>query len=125
MNIKLPVSISGTVLHGNHIGTGISMPTANILLPKEYEDLPYGVYYSKVTVSGSTYKGITNVGLKPTVQDSLSANVETFIYDFEGDLYGKTIQVMLLEFRRPEQRFESIEELSRAMHADLEAGKNR
>lgn len=121
--MTLPVSIKGIVMHGNHLGNTIDMPTANISLPDQYKTLERGVYYSKVTVGKTVYKGITNVGIKPTVQDTGNLNAETFLYDFEGDLYDKEITVDLLKFRRPERKFSSFEELSMEMHRDLEAGR--
>lgn len=124
MAMKLPITINGVVLHGNHLGSTINIPTANVELPKDFENIEYGVYYSQVTVDGKTYRAMSNVGRKPTIKDDNLPNVESFIYDFEGDLYEKEICVQLLEFRRPEKKFKSFAELSRAMTEDLEAGKN-
>lgn len=123
MSIQLPLTITGTVLHGNKLGNTIGMPTANISLPSNIEGIAFGVYYSKVSVWGKTYRGISNVGEKPTVQDSHKVNVETYLYDFDGNLYDEDISVTLLEFRRPEMKFNSFEELSVQMHLDLEAGR--
>lgn len=99
------------------------MPTANISLPKEYESIEKGVYFSTVLVKGKEYKGITNVGKKPTVKDSDTLNVETFLYDFEGNLYDECIEVTLHEFRRPERKFESVEALSEQLKEDFAAGR--
>ena len=120
---SLPVKLTGTVTHGRKLGTEFNMPTANITPDIDISGLEYGVYYSKVTVDGETYKAISNLGKKPTVKEDESVNVETFLYDFEGDLYGKIITVELLEFRRPEQKFDSYECLCTEMHRDLEAGR--
>lgn len=120
----LPLTLTGAVLHGQKLGTKIDMPTANILPDRDVSGLPKGVYYSLVTIDGKAYKGITNLGTKPTVKADSEINVETFLYDYEGDLYGKTIAVELLEFRRPEMKFDSFEDLSKEMHKDLEAGRN-
>lgn len=121
--ISLPIKVSGTVLHGRQLGRTIDMPTVNIIPDIDLSSLPFGVYYSKVYVDDCCYKGITNVGVKPTVQDETQINVETFLYDFSGDLYGKELSVELIEFRRPEMKFDSFEALSTQMHQDLEAGK--
>lgn len=123
MTINYPITIRGTVLHGKKIGRLIDMPTANIIPDIDISDLSLGVYFSRVAIDGIYYKGITNLGKKPTVQDSDTVNLETFIYDFDGDLYEKNIAVELLEFRRPEKKFNSFEELSAEMHKDLEAGR--
>ena len=57
------------------------------------------------------YKGISNVGCKPTVSDRQMMGVETYLYDFDGDLYGRDISVQLLAFRRPEMKFDGVEGL--------------
>ena len=114
--------LTGPVMHGNHLGTGINIPTANIAVPDvRAAVLKKGVYGSTVEIDGKIYESITNVGCKPTVQDSGIVNAESFIYDYEGgELYGREITVTLLEFRRPEMKFASFEELSAQMHRDLE-----
>ena len=123
MNVSIPVTLTGKVLHGKALGRTIDMPTANIIPKEDISGLAYGVYYSRVTVEGSSYKAITNIGRKPTVKDSDEVNVESFLYDFDGELYEKEISVELLEFRRPEKKFSSFEELTKEMHKDLQAGK--
>ena len=71
-----------------------------------------------------SYLGMTDVGRKPTVQpDSKRVSVETFVYDFDGDLYGKTIRVELLTFERPEQKFASFDALKQRILQDVEAGR--
>ena len=120
----LPITIKGTVTHGNKIGTGLNMPTANLTLDASYKDYPHGVYYSEVQIGSSNYKGISNLGIKPTVKNDSSLNLETFIYDFDGDLYEKEISVTLLKFRRPERKFDNLSELEIEMHRDMEAGRN-
>ncbi|MBO4618147.1 MAG: riboflavin kinase [Lachnospiraceae bacterium] len=120
---ELPFNLTGTVTHGRSAGRTIDMPTANIVPAEDVSNLKYGVYYSVVKVDGASYKAITNLGKRPTIDDGDFVNAESFIYDFEGDLYGRDISVTLLEFRRPEQKFESFEALSSVMHEDLEAGR--
>ncbi len=124
MNVTFPFVMTGVVTHGNHLGTGIEMPTANIVPNEDITGLKFGVYYSVLKVDGVSYKAITNLGIKPTVKSDGLINAESFIYDFEGDIYGKEITVKLLEFKRPEIKFSSFEELSVMMHKDLEDGKN-
>ena len=119
----LPFTLTGTVTHGRSFGRTIDMPTANIVPKEDVSALSFGVYYSVITVGGASYRAITNLGRRPTVDDGDFVNAESFIYDFHGDLYDKEIAVKLLEFRRPERKFESFEELSAAMHEDLEAGR--
>lgn len=122
--INFPFILHGHVEHGKKLGRKLDMPTANIVPIEDISRLKFGVYYSSLLVEGRIYKSITNVGCKPTVNDSRDVNVESFIYDFEGDIYNKDIVVTLYEFKRPEMKFESIEALSKQMHDDLEAGKS-
>ncbi|MBE5893574.1 MAG: bifunctional riboflavin kinase/FAD synthetase [Lachnospiraceae bacterium] len=118
-----PFFFKGEVVHGNHIGTGIGFPTVN-LLPAEDKLLPpNGVYYSGTIVDGREYPSITNIGRKPTVGDKERMGVETYIYDFDRDIYGKEIEVRLLGFRRPERKFAGLEQLQAQLREDVEAGK--
>lgn len=112
-----PYFVRGEVVHGNALGRTIGMPTAN-LLPGEQKLLPaYGVYATRVEADGKVYGGVTNVGVKPTIGAD-RANVETTLLHFDGNLYGKQITVYFLEFLRPEQRFDSLEELKAQMSRD-------
>ncbi len=107
-----PYAIHGIVVHGNHIGgSRLGFPTANILPPKEKHLPRFGVYVSRVLVGDRYYAGVTNVGRKPTIEGEYPAGVETFILGLEEDLYGRNIEIQLLCFVRPEQKFDSMEEL--------------
>ncbi len=99
------------------------MPTANIIPEEEYENLSFGVYYSTVKIGDETYPAITNLGVKPTVSDDGRVCAETYIYDYDGDLYDKIISVTLHEFRRPETRFASLDELYGTVEEDFRAGR--
>lgn len=118
----LPYSVSGLVEHGRELGRELDMPTANLQIPQDKLLPPAGVYYSRVLCNGERYKGITNIGCKPTVSDSARMGAETYLYDFQGDLYGKHIRVELLAFRRKERKFGSVEELKKQMQTDVKAG---
>ena len=119
-----PYSVGGIVEHGKKLGRTIGMPTANIVPEKDKLLPPNGVYYSKVIADGKTHKGISNVGSKPTVNTENAIGVETYLYDFAGDLYGQDITVELLAFRRPEMRFDSVGSLRKQMEADIAAGRD-
>jgi riboflavin kinase/FMN adenylyltransferase len=109
--------IVGEVVHGNALGRTIGMPTANIIPPEEKLLPAYGVYATTVAVEGKVYRGVTNLGRKPTV-GSENVSVETTLLDFSGDLYGKTIQVFFHDFLRREQKFDSLEQLQAQMQQD-------
>ena len=114
-----PYAVHGEVVHGNHIGTSIlGFPTAN-LLPPSIKRLPrFGVYVSRVLVDGTYYRGVTNIGRKPTVEGRNPVGVETYIFDMHQVLYRKVIEVQLLAFDRPEQKFSSLEELKQRIEMD-------
>lgn len=119
-----PYMISGQVMHGAKLGRTIGMPTANIIPEPDKLLPPFGVYYSKVLVEGKKLDGMTNIGRKPTVKDNEEITVETYLYDFDGDIYGKDIQVQLYRFKRPEKKFSSVEELRNTMQQDLADGRD-
>ena len=127
-----PYSIEGTVLHGAHLGTKLGMPTAN-LVPDPDKLLPaYGVYVSKTLLDGRTFRGVTNIGTKPTV-DGTYEGAETYLFDYgtgtgpepdAKDLYGKQIRVSLLDRLRPEIKFASLEELKAQIREDIRRGES-
>lgn len=117
-----PYTIWGEVSHGKKLGRTIGMPTINVL-PRVSKLLPPpGVYYSSVIHGGITYKAISNVGYKPTVTDEKIMGVESFLFDFEGDLYSEEVLIQLHAFKRPEMKFDSVEALKEQMHRDREDG---
>lgn len=118
-----PYFVTGEVVRGKQLGRQLGVPTLN-QIPKENKLLPpNGVYAARVNLDGKVYYGMTNIGLRPTVEDSGIRNVETFLFDFDGELYGKMIKVELLSFERPEQKFSSVEELKARLFLDMENTK--
>lgn len=114
-----PFTIRGKVVPGKQLGRTIGIPTANILYNANYVVPKYGVYLTGVTVDGKHYYGATNIGTNPTF-DEQGIKVETYLYDYEGDsLYGKIIDVALLDFIRPEEAFDGVEALKTRMDKDL------
>jgi riboflavin kinase/FMN adenylyltransferase len=117
-------SIRGCVEQGNRLGRRLGMPTLN-LYPEEEKLLPpKGVYYSRVLYQGCVYPGITNIGKKPTVNETEKISVETYLYDFDKDMYGREIITELLSFKRPEQKFPDVLMLKEQMEKDIEEGRN-
>lgn len=114
-----PYAVKGRVVHGRKLGRTLGFPTAN-LIPEEGKLLPAaGVYYSLVQVGGKEYKGISNVGYKPTVsRDKTHQCVENYIYDFEEEIYGKEIKVLFCRFCREERKFASLDELKKQIEQD-------
>ena len=118
-----PYSISGVVETGKKLGRRLGMPTVNLYPPEEKLLPPKGVYYSVILCQGKQYRGITNIGQKPTVNDTPAISVESYLYDYSGDLYGEKITVQLLKFKRPEMKFDSVEALKAQMEKDVEDGR--
>lgn len=119
-----PYSVSGQVMHGRRLGRALGMPTANLLPDAEKLLPPNGVYYARGIVEGKAYRAISNVGYKPTVSKEKILGIETFLYDFDGEIYGREITVELLAFRRREQTFDSVEALRSQIAEDVEAGRD-
>ncbi len=112
--------ISGEIKKGNSIGNTIGFPTINFI-PEENKLLPCnGVYFSRIYLGNIVKNGITNIGCKPTVSDEKKITVETFIFDFNRDVYGQYAVVELLHFVRAEKKFDNIDSLKKAIEQDRE-----
>lgn len=107
------------VIHGRQLGRTLNFPTVNQLLPTELILPKFGVYLTRVLYGGKEYRGVSNIGVKPTV-GAVSPLIETHILGLCEDLYGKIIKVSLVDFIRPERKFESIEALKRCVDQDIE-----
>lgn len=117
-----PFAISGKVLHGRHIGTEIGFPTVNITAEKGLLLPRFGVYETKVSCGGMVFKGLTNVGVAPTVSGNLGEiRTETFLIDTDEDLYEKEIKVEFIKFIRSEKKFKSLELLKKQISTDLKS----
>ena len=101
-----PHILSGTVVSGRKLGRTIGIPTANIQIPEGVILPPKGVYACRV----GSHLAVTNIGDRPTVGGH-KVTIEPWLLDFEGDLYGKLITVEFHQFLRPEQKFDSLEQL--------------
>ena len=117
-----PYSISATVVNGQHLATSLGFPTANQLFPEKKAVPAYGVYAVRVRLGRRRYFGITNIGMRPTVNGTLLC-AETNIFELCEDLYGKQMTVELLHFIRPEKKFDSIDELAARVHEDIRHAK--
>lgn len=119
-----PYSFAGNVTEGYKLGRTLGFPTANLSISEIKVMPPNGVYGSKIRTSFGEYKGISNIGVKPTIGGERCPGIETYFYDYSGDLYGAKIDVMLMDFRRAERKFANIEELKAQVEADIRAGKS-
>lgn len=112
-----PHILSGEVVPGRQLGRTIGIPTANIAIPAGVVVPKLGVYACNARVDGGVYAAVTNIGSRPTVNGH-QVRAESWILDFEGDLYGKTVTLELHKFLRPERKFDSLEELKSQIHHD-------
>lgn len=108
----------GEIVSGNRIGNTIGFPTINILPDVNCLIPKLGVYATEVTIDGMTYKGITNIGVKPTVGEDEALTIETNILDFNKDVYGHQAKVSLISFLREEKKFSSLNELKKQIEND-------
>jgi len=115
-------SIYGEVVHGEHRGQKLGFPTANIQ-PGITLALPNGVYVSKIKLAEKTHFGVSNVGKRPTFGEN-AVTVETWLFDFEEDIYGKDLEVIPLSQLRQEKKFSGMEELQNQIKKDLESARN-
>jgi riboflavin kinase/FMN adenylyltransferase len=110
-------TIDGTVVKGDHRGTEIGFPTANLCTDNELLP-PYGVYATTTRVGEIVYPSVTNVGVRPTIDRSGPPIVESHIFNFNRDLYGASIRVGFVQRLRDERAFESLDLLKRQIAAD-------
>lgn len=110
--------ICSKVVSGKKIGRTLGFPTINQAVPAGKVIPPNGVYASKVLIDGTMYIGVTNIGCKPTVKDDNDINVETYIFDFDEDIYGKKVCTMLYSYIRNEKQFENLEMLREQINKD-------
>ena len=105
-----PYVLTGQVAKGKQLGRTLEFPTANISLPEDMLCPKLGVYACKALFDGKEYLAVTNIGTRPTVSGE-GITVEAHLLDFYGDLYGKALTLRFYQFLRPEQKFDSLEQL--------------
>jgi riboflavin kinase / FMN adenylyltransferase len=110
-------ALDGTVMHGDARGRTIGFPTANLCTQNELLP-PHGVYATTTTVDGIVHASVTNVGVRPTVDSSGRAVIESHIFGFDRDIYGAPIRVGFVQRLRDERAFESIDQLRAQIAAD-------
>jgi riboflavin kinase/FMN adenylyltransferase len=113
-----PYAVFGQVVPGRKIGRKLGFPTANVELPG-WQLPPDGVYAVGVRLGAKAFRGIANLGVRPTVTSDGQRLLEVHLFEFEGDLYGMEIEVEFRRFIRPEKKFASIEELRNQIARDI------
>lgn len=114
-----PHILTGQVVAGRGLGHTIGVPTANVRVAEDVLLPKNGVYACGILVGEESYTALTNVGSRPTVEGQ-HITVESWLLDFEGDLYGQEVTLIFLLYLRPEQKFDSLEELKAQIQKDAE-----
>ena len=121
--LDLPYTLSGEVIHGKQLGRTIGFPTANLKYNQNFILPKIGVYYTNIKVNNNIYKGITSVGNNPTVEGK-TLTIETYILEFNKDIYGENIDVSFIKKIRDEKKFNSLEELKDQLQKDKSFAKD-
>src|SRR5437588_654693 len=116
-------TILGTVTHGDNLGKKIGFPTANLSAHSE-QFPPNGVYAAKAWVDGEFYRGVINLGVRPTVSGGKAERVlEIYLFDFDRDIYGHDVEVHFLKFLRLEKKFENLDALVQQIRQDVQQAR--
>ena len=119
-----PYCLQLPVTEGQHLGRKLGLPTINQVLPADLYAPRFGVYVSSVQIDDEVYPAVTNIGIRPTVGADAPL-AETYILDYEGDLYGTAPTVYPIRYLRPEQTFPSLEALQAQICLDVEAARRQ
>ena len=119
-----PYFLHGQVVHGKALGRTVGMPTANLGVPSEKWVPRHGVYATTTVIDGKRYKGMTNIGRRPSVDDFQYDTIETFLLDFSQDIYDRKIDLEAQLFVRETQKFNSLTEVQQQVKKDIEYVRN-
>lgn len=118
-----PYTMSGEVIHGRQLGRQLGFPTANIK-PHNEQTPPAGVYAVRAPIDNRIVGGVANLGIRPTLTDDRhELLLEVNLFDWSGDLYGKQLHVELVKYLRPEEKFQSLDQLKEQMAIDCAKAK--
>ena len=114
-----PFELTGEVVKGDQIGNTIRFPTANLKIVEDYKLIPCnGVYAVKVSIEGSEFSGMLNIGYRPTITDKGDKRIEVNIFDFNQDIYGQTVTLKFVKLIRSEKTFANLDELKNQLTKD-------
>jgi len=118
--------LTGIVVKGKGLGSNLNFPTANIHIEESYKLIPKeGVYLVQSNLNGHQTYGMMNIGKNPTVSQDNKTHIEVHFFDFDGDLYGKTLKIELLDHLRNEIKFPNIDALKEQLENDKSTAKQR
>ena len=118
-----PYGVEGEIIRGDRRGHTIGFPTAN-LKPRNRVIPKYGVYATATLIDGVWRKSITNIGVRPTFESGSDPSIETYVFDYDGDLYGSVLRVRFLHRIRDEKKFSGIDELKAQIELDTLTARN-
>ncbi len=121
LDVCRPYSVYAKVEHGKQLGTKIGIPTINQKIPAEKVIPCRGVYITECEIGEDVYASITNVGIRPTVEENAEMNIETHIIGYKGNLYGSYVRVNFYKYLREERAFSSIDELKLEIERNIQA----
>lgn len=116
-------NIEGKIIHGKKLGSKMGMPTANLEIDTNYVIPKFGVYDTTMEINGKSYVAATNIGKNPSIENS-GIRIESHILDFEGNLYGQNVKLILHNFIRDELKFNNLYDLFNQMQKDVDLIRN-
>jgi len=119
-----PYRFVSPVLHGKKLGRTIGIPTVNQVIPRSLLVPRHGVYITDCKIGDRVLRGVTNVGVHPTVDENAPVNCETYLLDFHEEIYGEEIELSFLRYLRPEEKFSTLEALRSRIALDIEEARN-
>ncbi len=124
--LGMPYFIMGEVKHGRGIGHKLTVPTVNIRPDSQKVLLPNGVYVTETLIADNKYRSVTNIGVNPTVNTDKEheISIETYIFDYDGDLYDSELVVEFFHYIRRERKFKDSDELKEQIIRDIEFSRN-
>ena len=117
-----PFSLRGKVARGEHRGTGLGFPTVNLSVDPKMALPPDGVYATRAYIGGQIFQATTNIGRRPTFGESNERTIESFILNYNQDIYGKEVKIEIIQRLREEKHFDSIDELKTQIAEDVKRG---
>ncbi len=121
--LSRPYYLEGVVIKGEGRGKKIGFPTANVQVSQDLIVPGKGVYITRTTYKGMTYKSVTNIGHNPTFKDTEQIHIETNLFDFDLDIYGENLEIEFLKKLRDERKFPTVNDLINQIKQDVELAK--
>jgi riboflavin kinase/FMN adenylyltransferase len=117
-----PFSVQGKVVKGDHRGASLGFPTVNLTVDDKMALPPDGVYATRAYIGGKEYQAMTNIGKNPTFGSDHARSIESFVLNYNQDIYGKEVKIALIQRLREEKTFASVEDLKRQIAEDVKRG---